>query len=85
MGADANTGVAMELKVTAGSETETAGATENLRVTVGSEVGMVADMEIGTDSKLRVDTSGNISMAVGAEVGVGSAIMTAGGDVGVDM
>ena len=75
----------MELKVMAGSAMETAGATEKLRVTVGSEVGMVADMEMGTDSKSRVDMSGNISVAVGAEVGVGSAIMTAGGDVGVDM
>ena len=36
------------------------------------------------DSEWTVDLSGTVSMVVGAKVGVGSAIVTAGGDVGGD-
>ena len=63
---DGNMGVAMELKVMAGLETETAGAMEKSKVMAGSEVEMVVgmesgvDMEVGTDSKSKVGMSGNI-------------------------
>ena len=79
---NANTGVAMESKETVGSEMEMAGVMEKSKVMGGLESEMGAgtesevDMEVGTDSKQTADLSRNI--------GMGSAIMTAGGDVGVD-
>ena len=77
-----NMGVATESKMMVGSETEMAGVMEKLKVKSGLEAGMVVgmesgvDTEVGTNSKSMVDMSGNIS--------AGSAIMTIGGDAGVD-
>ena len=64
---DANTREAMELRMTAGSEMETAGVTGKSKEMVGSEAEMVsgtesgADTEVGMDSKLTVDRSGGRS------------------------
>ena len=45
-----NMGVATELKLMAGLETETAGATEKLKVTVGLEPETAGGTEIGVDT-----------------------------------
>ena len=91
MGADANMGVAMGLKVMVGSETEMAGVTEKLKVMVGLEAEMgvgtksEVDTEVGMDLWQMADLSETVSAAVGSEVGTGSAIVTAGGDAKADM
>ena len=88
MGADANTGVAMESKMTAGSEMEMVGVMGKSKETVGSEVETVVGMEYGVDTeagmdlKLTADQSGAVA---GAEASMGSVITTARDDVGVDM
>ena len=78
LGADANMGVATELKVTVDLETDMAAGTEKLKVTVGSmETGVDTDM--GTDLKLAVDMSGDVGVAAGAQ----SVVPSAGADAGV--
>ena len=76
-GADANMGVATESKVMADLEMDTA---------VGMETGVNTD--VGADSKLVVDTSGNVGAVVGvvvgavADVGVGTGLMMVGTETG---
>ena len=83
-------GVAMELKMMAGSEMEMAGVTGKLKETAGSEVETVVGMEggvdtkVGTDSKLTVDMSRNIGGVPGAKASVGSTMVSAVADVGVE-
>ena len=99
VGADTNMGVATELKLKVGSEMGTMAATEKSRVTVGLEVEMAGvtekleataglesgvDMEVQTDSEWTGDLSRAVGVVVGAEVCMESAIVTAGGDAGVD-
>ena len=76
--ADVNTREATELKMMAGSETETAGVTGKLKETAGSEAEMVVGMESGVDSKSTVDQSGVVA---GAEVSTKCEIVTAGADM----
>ena len=87
-GADANTQEATESKMTAGSEMEMVGVMGKLKETVDSEVETMAGMEseadtdAGMDLELRVDWSGAVA---GAEVSARCAIVTGGGDAGVDL
>ena len=87
-GVDANTQEAMESKMMAGSETETAGVTGKSKEPVGSEVEMVAameggaDTEAGMDSKLTAYQSGAVA---GAKASARCAIATTRGDVAADM
>ena len=67
---------------------ETAGVMGKSKETVGSEAEMVvgmeggAETEVGMDSKSTVDRSGAVA---GAEASTRCVIVTAGGDVEVDM
>ena len=91
MGADVNMEVAIELKVRVGLETEMVKVREKSEVTVGLEAETVmgtesgVDMKVGTNLKLMVDTSGNISLAAGAKAGVGCVVVSAAADAGVEM
>ena len=66
LGADANAWEAMELKMTAGSETEMAGVTGKSKETTGLEAETMAgteggaDTDAGMDLELRVDRSGAV-------------------------
>ena len=83
-----NTQEATESKMTVGSEMETAGVMGKLKETVGLEVEMVVGMESGVDNEVGMDSksrSDRSRAVAGAEVSMGSAIMTAGGDAGADM
>ena len=81
---DANTREAMESKMTAGSEMETAGVTGKSKETAGLEAETVAgtesgaDTEVGMDSESTADQSG---AGAGAEASVKCAIVTAGADM----
>ena len=55
-GADVNTQEAMESKMAAGSETETAGVTRKSKETAGSEVETVAGTESGVDTEAGMDS-----------------------------
>ena len=74
--------------MTVGSETETAGVTGKLKETTGLEAEMVvgtesgADTEAGMDSESTADQSG---AGAGAKASTRCAIVTSGGDAGVDM
>ena len=79
--ADVNTREATELKMTAGSETETAGVTGKSKETEGSEVAMVAGMEGGEDTEVGMDsksTADRSRAVVGAEASVRCAIDSGG-------
>ena len=86
-GADANTWSATESKMMAGSEMEMVGVMGKSKETAGSEVEMVVgaesrvDTEVGMDSESTADQSGAVA---GAEASARCAIVTGGGDVGVD-
>ena len=81
-------GVAMELKMMAGSETEMMEVTGKLKETVGLEAEMVvgteggANAEAGMDLKSTVDRSGVVA---GAKASARCTIATAVGDAGVDL
>ena len=79
-GADANTWEATELKMTAGSETETAGVTGKSKETAGSESGV--NTEAGMDSESTVHQSG---AGAGTKAIMRCVIASGGGDVGVDL
>ena len=72
--------VAMESKVTVGSETETVGVMEKSEMMVGLEVETVA----GTESGVNMEVGTDLKSVVGAEVGVGSVMVSAAADVGAE-
>ena len=59
-------------------------ATES-KVMAGSETETGVNTDVGMDSKSVVDTSGNVSVAVGVVAGAGSMMGSVGADVGVGM
>ena len=83
-----NTREAMESKVMAGSEMETAGVMGKSKETAGLEVETMAGTESGVDTaagmdlELTVDRSGAVA---GAEASMRCTIATGGGDAGVDL
>ena len=87
-GADANTWEAMELKMTAGVEMETAGATGKSKETADSEAETMVgteggvDTDAGMDSESRVGWSGVVA---GAEASTRCTIASGGGDAGADL
>ena len=88
VGVDVNTWEAMESKMTVGSESESAGAMGKSKETSGSEAEMVVGMESGVDTEVGMDlksTANQSRAGAGAKASTGSAIVTAGGDAGVDM
>ena len=83
-----NTWEAVESKMTAGSEIETAGVTGKLKETAGSEVEMVAGTESGVDIEVGMDLESIADRSragAGAEASARCTIVTPGGDVGVDL
>ena len=85
---DANTQEAVESKMMAGSDIETAGVMGKSKETAGSEVETVAgtesgvDIEVGMDSESTADRS---RVGAGAEASVRCTIVTGGGDAGADL
>ena len=85
---DANTREATESKMTVGSEIEMVGVTGKLKETPGSEAEMVVGTESGVDTEVGMDlesTADQSGVVAGAEASVRCAIVTTGGDVGVDL
>ena len=85
---DANTWEATELKMTVGSEMETAGVMGKLKETAGSEAGMVAGMESGADTAAGMDLESTVDRSgavAGAEASMRCVIAIGGGDVGADL
>ena len=86
-GAGVNTWEATESKMMVGLEMETVEVMGKSKETAGSEVEMVVgaesrvDTEVGMDSESTADQSG---VVVGAEASARCAIVTGGGDAGVD-
>ena len=64
-GADANAWEAMELKMTAGSEMETAGVTGKSKETMGSEAETVVGTESGVDTEAGMDSESTVDWSGG--------------------